>query len=432
MAHTHVKSKFLMYYPETTVCEPPVDWAASGKRVEFISVDCQPKQELIVDPTAEGNPLAVGKRTRRKGIRNVTWSMVLKMHGVGVATTTDAQASHTYLSTILEWCLGGSHRSNTTSITGGTTTEPIVDDVTNYIPGMLAGFIDNTTPSEADAGKVHFRRVLEVDGVAKTLRLSEALPFTPAAGDIVPATITIFVDRRVLRDAVEVAGRTFNWLYRNDESGADLLWQLEGTVATVALQNLGRGQLPQLSLSCMSANFSHTAVDGLTAVTMPAAEGTSAQLAMGTDVQCSIGEYDSTAIAGVDANTVAFETGIARTKVETSTEKTHRFEGLATYSFNPTDTKFTATLVPFSPSWYAGLSEDQQFRINYYQPGPGTGAGKAWCLHIPRAQITATPNRADVGDVNGVAVEFMAMIADNAEGGANEHIEQSPFLIALA
>ena len=431
MAHSLAKSKFLMYYPETTVCAPPFSWAASGKRIEFVSVDCQPKQELIVDPTAEGNPLAVGKRARRKGLRNVTWSMVLKMHGVGAATTNGSQVDPTYLSVVLGWCLGGTHRSFSRVVDSAADAATLtLDDSAGIIPGCMVAVEDITTPSRENAGKLHFRRVLAV--AADTVTLSEKLPFTPAATDKVHATITAYIDRSVLKDAVAAAGRTFNWLYRNEESGTDLLWQLEGTVATLALQNLGRGQLPQLAISCMSANFSHTADDGLADVTMPAAVGTSAQLAMGTNVHCSIGTYEDDDIAAVETNAVALETGLTRTKVETSTEKTNRFEGLATYSFSYADTKFTTTLVPFDPAWYAGLKDDAQFRINYYQPGPGDGAGKAWCVHIARAQISATPSRADVGEVNGVAVEFMAMLPDDCTPGSNEHIEQSPLLIAIA
>ncbi|WAS96040.1 hypothetical protein [Nannocystis punicea] len=439
MAHSHNKSKFLMFFPETTVCQPPQapdNWGTSGTRVEFISVDCQPKQELIVDPTAEANPLAIGKRTKRKGIRNVEWSMVLKMHGIGKTTTVGTQATATYLSTILGWCLGNTHRTYSRAVASSAdpaTLTLAAGDTVGFIPGCMIAVEDTTSPSDEDLHKLHFRRVLSVNGVTHTITLSEDLPFAPAPTDVIHATITAYVDRSVLKDAVGAPGRTFNWLFRNDESGTDLLWQLEGTVATLALQNLARGQLPQLALSCMSGNFSHTADDGLSAVTMPPAEGTSAQLAMGIDVQCSIGAYGVTDIAEVEANAVAFETGITRSKVETATEKTDRFEGLATYSYNATETKFNTTLVPFDPAWYAGLNDDAEFRINYYQPGPGPQAGgKAWCLHIARAQIAATPTRADVGDVNGVAVEFSAMIPSDCTGGSNEHIEQSPFLIALA
>jgi hypothetical protein len=431
MAHTHNQSRFLMFYPETTVCAPPADWASSGTRVEFVALEVSPKQELLTDPTMEGNPLAVGKRLKIKGRRNVEWSATFKVHGIGATTEDGNQAPETYLSKILKWCLGGAHRSNTTSITGGTATEPVLDDVTNYIPGCMAGFIDTTSPDDGDAGKVHFRRVLEVDGVTKTLTLSEALPFTPASGDLCPATITLYVDRSVLVDAV-AGPTTWNWLARIDESGTDMLTQLEGSVGSLALQGLNPGELPQAVVNVMSANFSTTDDDGLSAVTFPEASGTSAQLVNGVDIQASIGVYGNTDEVPVEFNNVAFETGLARSKVETTTERIHRFEGLATFCYNVSETKFNATVVPFSKAYYEGLNDSTEFRINYYQPGPGNGAGKAWGLHIARAQVAATPSRVDVGDANGVAVEFSAMIPNDCTGGSNAHLERSPFLLAIA
>lgn len=432
MAHTHKDSKFLAFYPETTVCAPPADWGASGVRCEFISIELAPKQPLLVDPTAEGNPLAVGKRRKIKGARNVDWTLTTKFHGTGTETAVDAQVAETYLSKLLKWCYGGVHRSNSTTISGpGTATVPIVDDATGIIPGCMIAFEDVTSPNDENMGKLHFRRVLSVNGGTKAVTLSEALPFTPADTDKVHGTLTIYADRSVLKDAV-AGPTTWHWLYRQAEDGTDLMWQLEGSVATATFQGLGAGELPSLQLAVMSANFRHSDYDDLSAVTFPAAAGTSAQLVNGRDIQCSIGAYGNTAMAEVEVNAVAFEPGITRSKVTTTTEKIDRFEGLATYSYSVGETKMNMTLVPFDPAWYEGLYEESDYRINYYQPGPGSGPGKAWCFHVAKAQVAATPSRADVGDVNGVAVEFSAMIPSDCSGGSNEHLEQSPFLIALA
>src|SRR5690606_27233795 len=109
---------------------------------------------------------------------------------------------------------------------------------------------------------------------------------------------------------------------------------------------------------------------------------------------------------------------------------------MSTYSVAPAETKFSATIVPHSSAWYAGLKDNTDYRVMYYQPGPGgnagASAGKAWALCLPRCQIGATPGRVDVNEIHGVAVDFSAMVPDDTSGGSNAEITQSLFMIGLA
>lgn len=439
MGHRSIHRKELAFYPEVTPCAPPANWASSGTAIEFISVDISgAKEALVVDPTAERRILANGKRKKINGIRNVDWSAVLKLHGTGAASTEDTQIAETYLSKILAWCCGGVHRSYTREVVSGTTTTLTVGEglTTGFIPGCLVAIEDTTSPTDQDEGRLHFARVVEVDAGTDTITLAEALPFTPAAGDIIHGTITIYVDETVLEDAIRNGTiHTWNWLVKLHTSNTDELWQLEGTVANFTIQNLSRGQLPQIALSCMSANFRHSGEDGLTSPTFTSAAG-SPQLSMGLDVRCSISDYSATARADMDVNTAAFEPGFSRVRVETGTQVIDRFDGMSTYSVAPGDTKFTATVVPHSASWYGGLKDGTEYRIMYYQPGPGggasSGAGKAWALCLPRTQVGATPGRVDVNEIHGAQVEFSAMIPDDTTGGSNAELVASPFLIGLA
>lgn len=436
MAHHSTHRKELAFYQETTACSPPASWAVSGTPVEFISLDLgNVKEALLVDPTAERRILANGKRKRVKGARNVDWSAVFKMHGTGATTATDAQVAETALSKILTWCCGGVHRTYTRTVVSATNAYTVVvSNATGFVPGCLVGFEDTSSPSAQNAGKIHFARVASIDG--DELTLTEALPFTPASGDVAHGTITIHVDEDYLEDAIRAGAiRTWNWFAKLHKSGTEELWQLEGCVGSFALQNLSRGNLPQIAVNMMAANFRHGGADGLTSPTFGTPQG-SAQLSMGLDVRCSIGTYGSTTRGGVDVNTASFEPGFTRVRVETGTQEIHRFDGMSTYSVAPGQTKFTATVLPYEDSWYEGLGDGTEYRISYYQPGPGgsagASAGKAWALHIPRAQLVATPGRADVNEVHGAALDFEAMIADDATGGSDEELEKSPFLIGLA
>jgi len=75
MAHSLAKSKFLMYYPETTVCAPPFSWAASGKRIEFVSVagehDCH-VGGVAFDAVDDGD--ALGQRIEQGSLLGRGWT----------------------------------------------------------------------------------------------------------------------------------------------------------------------------------------------------------------------------------------------------------------------------------------------------------------------------------------------------------------------
>lgn len=429
MAHTTIHRNWLAFFNETTPCVAPVDWVASGTCIEHLSVDLgNVKQALLPDPTLETRWSHVGSRRLIKGIRNVDWSAVLKWHGTGVTTSPAAQVAQTYLGTIMRHVMGGIHRSNSTVVTGGTALEPEVTATTNIIPGILIAFEDTTSPTSANTGKLHFRRVLSIDTL--TLTLDEELPFTPANGDLAHGTITPYVHEDYLIDAVDSAG-TMMWFYKKNVSGTDLLWQMEGSVASFALQNLGPGQLPQLQLNMMSANFRQGGADGLSNPAFTTIIG-KPQLSTSRDILCTIQEYGTTDINLVHVNNVSFEVGFQRSKAQTTTEIIDRFEGLATYSVTPGVSKITLTLTQYDDAWYQALQEDTDYRVRVYQPGDGSGPGKAWCVHFSKCQLAENPTRADVGDVNGIQLVFQAMIPDDATGGSNVDLETSRFLVAMA
>jgi len=434
MAQNTIHEARLAYFRETTVCEPPADWAASGTPIEFVSFDTSGiKQEHLDDPTAEARFFAVGVRRKIKGIRNCGASVVLKLHGTGVVTADTDTVVQTALGDMIEHCMGGLHLGTSTTFTGGTATVPIVDDLTDIIPGCMIAAQDITSPTAANLGKVWARRVLSVNVGTKAVTLSEALPFTPAATDPCHAAITGYLRSSILVDAVASAGgpHTFCWYFVNGDTSApeDLIWRVDGAVASMKIEGLGRGELPTLALDIMGANFAHGDTDGLTNVDLGEPQG-HAQLSMGLDVVLSIAVYGNTAINSIDANTVAFEPGYTRAPVKTTTERTHRFEGLASWTVAPGQTKFTVTLLPYGEAWYAALAEGQEYRITLTQPGMGSGAGAGWCLHLPRAQLVTTPARADVDNVHAVSLEFHAMEPADTTGGSNVDLQKSRFTLS--
>lgn len=425
-----IHRNYLSFFKEVTPCLAPADWDASGTPIEFVSLDTAGiKQTILDNPTMERRIMSVNKRVKIDGIRNCELAVGLKLHGTGATVADTDTAVETYLGTILEHCMGGLLLGeSTTCAEGSTAAVPVLTDATWVVPGQTIAFQDITSPTAKNEGKLFHRQVKSIAGSAVTL--SEALPFTPVATDPAHATELNYIDENFLEDAV-AAGGTMMWYVQRAKAGTDHIWQVEGSVATFSLTNLSRGQLPGIDLKIMGANFKHGGEDSLVFVDMDAPEG-QAQLSMGIDVLCSIAPYANTAASEVHVNQAAFDVGFTRERVESTTENIDRFEGTATYSVKPGNTRFSVTLMPYANSWYSALKDKSEYRITFTQPGDGSGPGKSWALMIPRAQLVETPGRADVNEVHGVTLVFEAMEPDNITVASNEELEKSLFLISRA
>lgn len=432
MAHKHIHPQALAFAAETTPCDPPADWTVETA-IEFVSMDLSGvKEALVADPTAERRTMAVGDRAMVAGLRNCTASFVLKMHGLGVETADEAQVPNTALAKIFKHCMGQAIRGYSTTITGGTTAIPIVDAVTGIIPGVMLAFEDTTSPTEQDTGIVHFRRVIAVDGGTKAVTLSEVLPFTPANGDAVHGCVTAAFSSSYLEDAV-AAGGLFQWFVKREEGNTDddMLWTLEGSVASFTLEGLGRGALPTVKLDVMAANFRHGAEDGLANVALAAPEG-HAPLSMGKDVRVLLSPTGSNAIVELDCNEFSLEVGLTRKPTTTTTERLHRFEGLSSYSYDPSKSYINIKAVGYTDDFYGALKAGTTYRVTLYQPGDGTGAGKGWCVHAGKARLVETPSRVDVDMVHGTSLKLQLVEPGDCTGGSNTDLEKSRFIIAMA
>lgn len=431
VAHKHVNRSILATAAETTPCVPPT-WGAEGTNFEHLGVDISGvAQAFLVDPTMESRAKAQGKRARIAGIRNVDWSFRTKLHGLGLETTENSQAAATYLSNLLEWGFGSQTRTYTRAVVSSANAYTLTVGeglTTGFAAGACVAVEDATSPAAQYNGKPVLRQIASVDAENDTIVLTEALPWgASAAGDIIHATITIAIDETYLEDAIRSGSVRTRSFYHRRANGADTdhIWELLGTVASVGFANLGRGQLPEVVFNCLSANFKHSAGDGLSAASFASIEG-KPQLSNGLDLMCSIADASGTTSNLVDVREVSIEPGITRTREETTTELTDLFEGMSTYSATFGDVKFNATLAGYSPAWYAALAAGTEKRIHFWQPGPGTGAGKGWGFILPRASLIAT-GLAVGSQTFGAQLEFQGMIPSLAD----TELGTSPLVIAL-
>lgn len=421
------KEQSASYFRETTVAVGPADWAAEGTPFEYISVDlANVKEERLTDMTAESRVRRVAARATIAGKRTGSFEQVLKLHSTGVVTAPGATVVKNYIGEMIECAWGGCYLGKSTTITGGTATAPIVDDVTGIVPGMLLAF-----ESLADAdyeGLLAFRRVLAVNAGTKVVTLSEALPWTPAADDIVHGTITNYVAPHVLRDAV-LAGSTYSVLVQlgDDES---LVSQMLGCVCSAKFENLGPGALATLNLSWLNGNFDRGAEDGMAYIPDLGERVGGAQLSM-HNCSLSIQEAGNTAINSVHYSAISIDTGLTRTPVPSGSDKNGRFQ-LATYSMASTPAKISVTISGYSNEFYSGLKAGKVYRISFANPGSGAGAGSGFAWHAARCRLAETPGRADVGDNHGVTLTFICDESNDTTGGANVDLQVSSILFAQA
>lgn len=431
MANQYLTSEqSLSYFKEITPCVPPVDFATEGKAIEFVSCNVDAVvQELIVDPTAESRALAVGNRPRVKGRRNGTFSVVMKLTGLGSITADGDTAPLTALGEHMASCWGGVHLSKSTTLTGGSATAPVLDSVDLIVPGCMIAVQDISSPEPEHDGFPVCRRVLSVDAGTKVVTLSESLGFTPSDGDLVHATATIYTSAHVLRDAV-TAGETWCW-YVSLGDNVDMQWRLDGCVHGGKIDGLSLGALPTFTLEGMNAFYAHGSEEGLTYIADLGEREGFPQLTSGLDMTLSIGAVGNTAINLVSPNAVTFDPGISRSKVESIAPKNHKFHGLATYSMTATQSKMDITLAEYQNDYVATLAANDRKRLNLTQPGAGSGAGQGYAIHFPNARLVTVPGKAAVGDNWGVTLGFEAAESNDTTGGSNVDLQKSRFLVAL-
>lgn len=424
MAQKHIHENFVGFYPEAVVCEGPGNWAVDATWIEHVSSDVSGlKDAIIVDPTLEGRSFAVGTRQMRKGIRNGQCSVGVKLHGIGVTTAAATQAAQTYIGRIWEHVMGGVYRGTRRAVVGGTASEVELDAVTGVIPGCTLWF------QSAD-GKLHPRQVIAVDAGTKVVSLDVALFAAPAGGEAAMPAITGYWVSDVLVDAFG-GPHTWQWFFRKEKSGQNLLWTADGTVASFTLDGLSKGGLPVMNLAIEACNFKHGSKDGLTNPSPTTFHG-QGQLSMGKNVYCLIQKYGQTVPTKVSATNVTITPGIARERVESTTEVIDRTNGTATYSCTVADSTFGCTVSGYSQQWYEDLEEGEEFSIYFYQAGDSAvgSAGKAWGYHAARAQLMATPTRSDLNQNHAVNLMFKCMESELCTGGSNEDLERSRFTLS--
>lgn len=415
MAISHLHRSWLAFAREATQAAPVADWDADGTLLDHLEADPGAiAQSLVEDATL--NTRAFTKRKFIKGIRNCdNLKVKLNWHGTGAVTADTVTVVETPMMEVLAHCWGGQLRTKSTTVTGGTALIPELTSVNTIDEGVFIGFEDL-----GDPGRVHIRRVISVAALAVTL--DQALPFTPAMGDLAHGTCMTFIDEDILEDST-AGDRTFAW--RLERSGTDAVYEFVGTKAALAI-TLARNAPPSLELSVMAANWKHQTLTKETWTQTPSGQ---APLAIGRDTKLFVQVYGTHTSTDLHCQQMGVETGVPIVPIDTVTEAESLMEGRAGYSIQPADTFLTPVIVPQVNDWEVALQADTMYKVRYSQVAQ---AGKAWALHASRCEIGETPKFTPVNSVQGINVKFRAH--EDLENGAasNAKLWRSKLILVQA
>lgn len=421
---------FAAYYVESTQGTGPANggaWVtaaasiATGARLRHVadSLDVSGLQQATVEDE-RSQTTVFGKSGKVKGLRNVSFPMGVYLTGSGATTAAASQIAATALSTFLEHMLGGSHRSNSTLLAGGshTTTVINVTATTNLTPGCLVMVEDATD------GTIAVRRILSIASLAVTL--DEALPFTPVDGDTVRGMVTCYIDESVLVDSSGAAGRTWSWLLQKGLSGAEA-FEVNGCKTELKTIQLSRGALPMLQTETMGASFDPPGTAPTPTWSTTTIHG-NAPVSVGPDSIWTYQTYGTTTLNAIHVNESTIEVGVPVVAVDTNTEVDDGMEGRQGYTTQPADTTIALNVVPMAATPWTDFAADTYKRLRFYKRALN---GQIVCVHFSRCHIAEAPKRGTAGAVSSVGLGLVAHPDLDNASASNASLWTSKILIGI-
>lgn len=404
---TSALTSSLAYAFETTQGAAPANAAAwvtavgsltTGARIRHISESLQIdafKQPTIEDMRSQEN--VMDQEQKILGIKGgIEFGFDAYLTGTGVVTAAASQVDATALSNLLGHCFGGQDRSNSTTISAGSSTTATVAATTNINLGSYVGIEDT---SAAD-GLVYLRRVVDISG--SVLTFDEALPFAVASGDVCHGAITIFLDEDALEDS-SLGPTTLAWHLSRGRGSAREQWVAAGCKAAVESISLPRNEAPKLSFKVLVASF--TTPEANSDPTWVSDPLGNAPLAIGPATHLQLQTYGTTTQAERHALECSFSPGCSPTPMDTLTEVNVGMPGRGHYGLGLSDT--TAQLHTLMSS--ADYTAFNAGTLRYLRWSRVSTAGRCIALAMSRAELVETPAFAAAGPSMGAKLAMRGL-----------------------
>jgi len=416
---TSLHPSIAAFFQEATQGTPPVDgaaWVTNGRPIRHIAEATDPsglKQQTAEDMRSQSTIFGLNRKVR--GLRGVTQPLALYTTGSGATTADGQQIALTDLMRVLQHALGGLHRSRTTSLAGGghTTTVINVNDATDIAVGCFIAVSDTSA-----SGLPVVREVTNVAALAITL--DEALPFTPANGDVVHAMATAFIDEAVLINSNGSGGPfTFSWHIQKGSPAALENFLLRGCKLQLDNLSLGRGDLPRLNATIHAATF-------LGPNDAPSPDWSSstitgnAPVSIGPNTDVHLGTVGSTTAATIHVGSCEIDFGVPVIATETVTEMADNMEGVHSYATAPGDTMVKLGIVPMASSYWDSFDDDTMRRFRWAKRA---AAGQIYAVACPNCEVVETPTRGAQNAVSRADVSLRAFPASGSTALARSKIK---------
>ena len=426
------KTGNMAIYLESTPGTGPADWDASGSLVDHLSVDVAGLTQTVAkDGNVEDRIFASGDRDMILGLKSggtAKSSHYLTGHGQTIADA--ASATETHLAKLLKLALCGEQITKTYTCSGGTATQPTLTAVTDLEEGDFLAFQDTTSPTTANSGICYIRRIINISGM--TVDVDQALPFTPANGDLARSTITFYPDTAVLQDTSGTASSTASVKIEKGETtaAADKVWEMYGCVPTLSISNLTRDSQAQVELEWMCGKW--LTYDDVTKTAWSTAKSalTSVQpVTIGINTTVWVQTYGTTTSVCKPVNSFDVSVGIPRARIDTLTECTANLQGLAGYTSSNADTTVKMGLARLGDDWEGVLQGSTRKVVRI---ACNRGPGYSWAIHFSRVQIMSTPIDKDIASNAGTEVTFRAGEDLDNSNATTEDLWKAKICIVIA
>lgn len=400
----------LAFALETTVAVPPTlaaDWVTAvgslttGARLRIIgeTLDLSSfKQTMIEDMRSQ--EAILGDEPKVFGIKGgVEFGFEAYLCGHGLDTVSGSQVAQTAMGLFLLTCLGGQDRSNSTVLAGGghTTTTITVSATTNITTGSHIKVEDLDDP-----GRSVPRRVVDITG--SVLTLDEALPFTPADGDLVHGAHTFYPAEATLVDSGS-SGRTLSFLLSKGQGTTPREhYVARGCKPILEGITINRNESPRLKFRVLVGSF--ISPEAAPEPTWTADPEGSAPLAIGPDTKVRYDNVGSTTSTQVHVSEFNFVPGVESVAHDTLTEADSGMPGRAGYGLQPAHSTLDFTILPYAQQHHTDFNSQQlkQLRLSRISTEQ-----RAWALTIPRLEIVETPAIAPLGPSMAVKLAGRAL-----------------------
>lgn len=404
------------YQIESTFGTLPAAWS-SGTPFECEEYGVEGLQRAnLENNNMRQRPLA----TRQKvlSLANGTIGFKVPMHGRRTAVADDARATMSTprepIADFMQCAWGGVRLGYRTIIASGSAAAPVVEagDGVQYEAGDWIWAIDVS----ADATRAYARKILSISTDTLTFFGGHDLPFTPAASDILAASISFFPYSAALTNPRHASHTTLSFLDFGEL--ADDARQCLGTkINLTGVEGLAPGEAGKMVFEGMVTQLDNDAVTPPSAGTPLA--NTPIATATGDDTFVYIAAVGAT-LTAVEAQGFSVTPGIASQPIA----QVGGLEGRAGYALaqGSADAPMLEVTVDYDDAWMTGYDAGTLYHVLIQV---GTVPGDAYAWYAANCELAEDPQRTTTTDLATTTLKFRCLesaVATAATGAALERV----------